>query len=333
MLEVPFLVCSSAGTPAMVGDRSNTWVVTCYITGDKLNRDQELKIAEAHANAMFAGIQLYREYMKKCEPMIMSVIPRPALKHRDGAIQAVWIRAYAWMQSLELLNHTKHIQAISAGNRSLLEFANDLVLLHTDPTNNSGWKMHHLAFSERLKAAEQLVDFYGAGNVPSVHSEAESFIQREKTSIDDMRRTLWPNPKNPGKAVHPDRWTGRDLFRDAEAADAAYGVQIKASLGMSLTEYYRTEYRRMNWLIHSTMAGVTNLDSIYYSTAVVLALKWCQELAMFCTQITLKDQQFHNAIDDLNEQWRELRRQRNLNYSMLVSKFDAGEAQSAETES
>jgi hypothetical protein len=295
-----------------------------------LSSDQELKIAEAHANAMFAGIQLYREYMKKCEPMIMGVLPRPALKHRDGAVQAVWIRAYAWMQSLELLNHTKHIQAISAGNRSLLEFAVDLVLLHTDPTNNSGWKMYHLAFSERLKAAEQLVDFYGAGNVPTVHSEAESFIQREKIPIDDMRRTLWPNAKNPSKAVHPDRWTGRDLFRDAEAADAAYGTQIKSSLKISLTEYYRTQYRRMNWLIHSAMAGVTNLDRIYYSTAAVLALKWSQDLAMFCTQITLKDQQFHDAIDDLNEQWQELRRDRNLNYGTLMRSFEAGDSRSPE---
>ena len=281
---------------------------------------------------MFAGIQLYREYMHKCEPMIMAVIPRPALKHRDDAIRAVWIRAYAWMQSLELLNHTKHIQAISAANRSLLEFSVDLVLLHNDPTNSSGWKMYHLAFSERSKAAEQLVAFYGAGNVPAVHSEAESFILREKNSIDDMRRTLWPNAKNPSKAVHPDRWTGRDLFTDVEDADAAYGDQIKASLGLSLAEYYRTEYRRMNWLIHSTMAGVTNLDRIYYSNAAVLALKWCQDLAMFCTQITLKDQQFHDAINDLNAQWRELRRQRDLNYGMLMREFEAGELSSNETE-
>src|SRR5260370_14488777 len=177
-----------------------------------MSSDRELKTAEAHANAVFAGIKLYREYLHKCEPMIMAVLPRPAFRHRDDAIRAVWLRAYAWMQSLELLNHTKHIQAISAGNRSLLEFSVDLVLLHTDPTNSSGWKMYHLAFSERLKAAEQLVEFYGAGNVPANRSEAESFILREKNSIDDMRRALWPNAKDPSKAVHPARWTRKDLF-------------------------------------------------------------------------------------------------------------------------
>jgi hypothetical protein len=230
------------------------------------------------------------------------------------------------MQSLELLNHTKHIQAISAGNRSLLEFTVDLVLLHTDPTNSGGWKMYHLAFSERLKAAEQLVAFYGAGNVPAVYAEAEDFIAREKAIIEHTRMTLWPSVKDPTKGVHPERWTGRNLFDDVVAADAAYGDQIRASLGIPLAEYYRTEYRRMNWLIHSTMAGVSKLDRIYYSNAAGLALKWCQDLAMFCTQITLKDQQFNEAIDDLNAQWRKLHEQRNLNYALLMQQYEAGKA-------
>jgi hypothetical protein len=294
-----------------------------------LSSEQELREAEARADAMFAGVKLYLEYMRKCEPMIMSILVRPALRHRDEAVRAVWLRAYAWMQSLELLNHTKHIQAISAGNRSLLEFTVDLVLLHTDPTNSGGWKMHHLAFSERLKAAEQLVDFYGAGNVPAAHAEAEAYIAREKASIEDMRRNLWPNAKDPAKGIHPDRWTGRNLFEDVRAADAAYGDQIRTNLGVTLAEYYRTEYRRMNWLIHSTMAGVTNLDRIYYSSAAALALKWSQDLAMFCTQITLRDQQFHDAIDDLNAQWRELRNHRDVNYSLLMREYKAGQQASA----
>lgn len=297
-----------------------------------MSSDQELRDVEARANAMFAGVKLYLEYMRKCHDMIMSVLPRPAFGHRDNAVQAVWLRAYAWMQSLELLNHTKHLQPISAGNRALLEFTVDLVLLHTDPTNSSGWKMHHLAFSERLKAAELLVAFYGADNVPAVHAEAESFIAREKASIEDMRFHLWPSAKNPSKGIHPERWTGRHLFDDAVAADAIYGDQIRSALGMPLAEYYRTEYRRMNWMIHSTMAGVTNFGPIYYSTAAMLALKWCQDLAMFCTQITLRDQQFNDAIDDLNAQWQELRDERERNYIMLMREHKAGEEPPPATE-
>jgi hypothetical protein len=124
--------------------------------------------------------------------------------------------------------------------------------------------------------------------------------------------------------------TGRNFFDDVVAADASYGDQIRDNLGMSLAEYYRTEYRRMNWMIHSTMAGVTNLDRIYYSTAAMLALKWCQDLAMFCTKITLRDQQFNDAIDDLNTQWRELRDQRDHNYEMLMRQHEAKKSPSAE---
>jgi hypothetical protein len=290
-----------------------------------LSTDRELRETEARANAMFAGVKLYLDYMRRCERMIMSVLPRRGFEHRDNAVRAVWLRAFAWMQSLELLNQTKHIQAILAGNRSMLEFTVDLVLLHADPTNDSGWKMYHLAFSERLKAAEQLVSFYGAGNVPVIHAEAEAYIAREKAPVEDMRVRLWPNAKDPTKGRDPDRWTGRNLFNDVEAADAVYGDQIRESLGVSLTEYYRTEYRRMNWLIHSAMAGITNLDRIYYSAAAGLALKWCQDLAMFCTQITLRDQRFNDAIDDLNRQWQELRHQRDLNYTMLMREHEIGE--------
>jgi hypothetical protein len=57
-----------------------------------------------------------------------------------------------------------------------------------------------------------------------------AFIAREKASIEDMRRHLWPSPKDPSKGMHPDRWTGRNLFEDVRAADAAYGDQIRASL-------------------------------------------------------------------------------------------------------
>lgn len=86
----------------------------------------------------------------------------------------------------------------------------------------------------------------------------------------------------------------------------------------------------MNWLIHSTMAGVTNFDRIYYSSATGLALKWCQDLAMFCTQITLGDQQFNDAINDLNAQWQKLREQRDHNYTMLMRERKANKPPSAE---
>jgi hypothetical protein len=100
--------------------------------------------------------------------------------------------------------------------------------------------------------------FYGEKGVtvPNVYEDPERFYQNEKTIVDDMRRTLWPLKKNPAKAEHPKRWTGSsDLSVDIEEADRLYGAEIEANLGVGLLEYYRTEYRKMNWQIHSGIAG------------------------------------------------------------------------------
>jgi len=73
--------------------------------------------------------------------MIQGVLSQPAVGHRDTSLKGIWLRALAWMQSLETLNHTKHVQAISAGNRALLEISVDMVLLHHDKSNALGWKI------------------------------------------------------------------------------------------------------------------------------------------------------------------------------------------------
>lgn len=54
---------------------------------------------------------------------------------------------------------------------------------------------------------------------------------------------------------------------------------------------------------------------------------------MFCTQVTLRDQQYHDAINDLNEQWRELRHQRDLNYALLMREYETKEMSSEKEES
>lgn len=42
------------------------------------------------------------------------------------------------------------------------------------------------------------------------------------------------------------------LFKDIKKVDKHFGALIKEELGKSLTELYRTEYNRMNWMIHGS---------------------------------------------------------------------------------
>jgi hypothetical protein len=234
------------------------------------------------------------------------VLPKQATRHRDESLSGLWYRSWGWIQSLKLLNSTKHVQAHLAGNRALLEIATDMILLHRDSTNKSGWMYVQWGQSEKWKAAEQTVNFYASQGVPvpDIHEEIEKFYKNHAASVVDMRRTLWPDKKDPSKGVHPSRWTGRsDLFRDVEEADRVYGAEIKVDLGMSLTEYYRTEYRRMNWLIHSGAPGWWNIEAPGISIMSGLALRGAATLAMLCTKGILLDAGYNHAIEDLRRHW------------------------------
>ncbi len=219
----------------------------------------DLERSNAFASGMYRGVQVVAAYMHdRAAPLVDGVLPKPDVGHRDASMKGLWLRARGWVQTLERLDETKYVQAISTANRALLEITTDLIVLHHDKTNESGWKLHWWGVSEKMKAAEQTVRFYEDQGlvVPDEYSDLEEFYRNEKQIVDDMRRTLWPVRNNPGKAEHPKRWTGKsDLSVDVERADELHGVVIRADLGKGLVEYYRTEYRKMNWQIHSGTAG------------------------------------------------------------------------------
>jgi hypothetical protein len=266
----------------------------------------DLEQTEAGAAGFYRGLEVVAGYMESVSGLVAGVMPRPATTHRDQSLSGLWYRAWGWIQSLKQLNSTKHVQAHLAGNRALLEIAIDMILLHRDPTNKSGWMYVQWGQSEKLKAAEQTINFYAGRGVPlpGTYEDTEKFYKNHVAVIADVRRALWPDRKDPTKGTHPARWTGRsDLFRDVEEADRVYGAQIEADLGVSLTEYYRTEYRRMNWLIHSGAPGWWNVEAPGISLMSALSLRWSATLAMLCTKVMLLDAGYNHAIDDLRRHW------------------------------
>src|SRR5947209_8335364 len=75
-----------------------------------------------------------------------------------------------------------------------------------------------------------------------------------KTAIETQRSALW-------NGRHPNRWTDRNLQADVIEADRFLGGEIRNELGHSLSEYYETEYRRMNWYVHgSALASMRGLS-------------------------------------------------------------------------
>jgi hypothetical protein len=273
----------------------------------------ELEDTTAFATGLYQGVQVVADYMKDKSPLIENVFCKPHTGYRDACIKALWLRARAWMQSLEVLNHAKHVQAISMANRALLEITVDLLLLHHDKTNSSGWKMFQWGISERMRAAEQTVNFYAERElpIPDRYAPLERFYLAEKRIVDDYRIRLWPDRKNPEKPVHPARWTGSsDLSVDIEEADRLYGPEIESNLGIRLLEYYRTEYRKMNWQIHSGIAGVWNCDPEAFEIIAGISLKWAADLGMLCTKIALMDFGYQYAIEGLRKEWENVKERR-----------------------
>jgi hypothetical protein len=293
-----------------------------------MENEFEIEESKAFATGLFQGAQLVSQYMKDRYPLIEGVIIKSETGHREAALKGLWMRAYAWMQTLGKLNDPLDFQAISVGNRALLEVTVDLVLLHHDKTNESGWKMFQWNVSEKMKASEQIVNFYNEQglSVPDTYEAQEIFFRNEKSIVDNIRVTLWPNKKNPSKPVHPDRWTGNsNLFPDIENADRLYGSVIKADMGSTLVEYYRTEYRKMNWRIHSGVASFWNQPPEAFNLVAAFGFKWCADFSMLCTKIILTDFGFDIALEGLEQEWEKIKNQRDLVCFQALNKFHSGE--------
>ena len=285
----------------------------------------QLDETTAFATGLYQGVQLVADYMKQKSPLIEDVFCKPDTGHRDACIKALWLRSSAWLQSLELLNHAKHVQAISMANRALLEITVDLVLLHHDKTNLSGWKMFQWGISERMRAAEQTIGFYKERGrpIPDRYQDLDNFFLNEKSIVDDYRIRLWPNRKNPQKPVHPARWTGSsDLSVDIEEADRLYGSESQDNIGMTLLEYYRTEYRKMNWQIHSGVAGVWNFEAPVFELIAGVAMKWCADFGMFCTKIALRDFGYVQAVEGLTKEWDDVKTRRAFVFAEVQQGLD-----------
>lgn len=288
----------------------------------------EIEESKAFATGLFQGAQIVSYYMKDRCHLIRGAIIKSETGHRETCLKGLWMRAYAWMQTLEKLNSSLDFQAVSVANRALLEITVDLILLHHDKTNESGWKMFWWNLSEKLKASEQVVNFFNEQGVtvPDTYHAQEIFYKDEKSIVDNMRITLWPNERIPSKPVHPDRWTGSsNLFPDIEKADQLYSSVIKADIGSTLVEYYRTEYRKMNWRIHSGVASFWNQPPASFNLVCGLAFKYCADFGMLCTKIVLADFGFDASLEGLKQEWEKIKRKRDFHYVEEMYKFHAGE--------
>ncbi|MGI8787444.1 MAG: hypothetical protein ACR2HG_06775 [Pyrinomonadaceae bacterium] len=249
------------------------------------SNDFSIEKCEALAQTYFQNIQLVYEFAENHKHTIMSVISKPDTNYRDDCIKGLWSRIYFWLYSLSRLNATRDFQAFGSANRAILEITIDLVLLHQDKSNSSGWKMYWWSRSEKLQGAEQVIKFFIEANIdiPNIYTEQQNFIKREQPMISHMRKMLW-------NGKHPKRWTGnRYLSEDVKNADVFWGGKFLEVLNKTLLEYFQTEYKKMNWYVHSGVASFWDLPKESFPIISAFFLKGCSDFASLSTQIVIKD--------------------------------------------
>jgi hypothetical protein len=158
---------------------------------------------------------------------------------------ATYIRTQGNVESLLLLQHQKHVQAIAMLARALFELAVDARLLEAIP---NGWlKMTAHAEVEKLRLANKIIKFKGANRgVTTDTTVYQNFISQNSKRIAAVQKSIWPNLK---KVEH---WSGLTL------ADRC------TFLKSPFDQIYAEDYPRVSWYTHPGLTGVANIPHVTF---------------------------------------------------------------------
>jgi hypothetical protein len=268
---------------------------------------ENIQRAHEFANSWYAGLQAILPTFEKYQDMILGVCSFSKAP-RDKALLQLWARAYSWILTLNKLNEPKDYQSVAITVRALLEISVDVALIHKGDADGFAMKMAAFLEVEKLKMCEQLVAYYIDKKLPlpRMHQMHKDFIDNNKSRIENNRSIWWPKLK----ANDVKRWTGNDLSRDVKEVDRLYGEELTEDLDMPLEEFYRTEYRRINWHIHSGLASTWEMPIESFAISAGFGIKWSVDLAFLIAKIILLDLKLTSHLPDIRHQWQELSNER-----------------------
>jgi hypothetical protein len=256
---------------------------------------------EGIAAGFHQGANAVKGYMQNSAEPMLRLLLSPT--NTERCLGVLFDRSLCWMLSLERLNNAQDFQAVAACVRSLLESTVDVILLCHDQSGESAERMVDWATSSKFKHCELAMKFYSDQGkcLPDEHQPMKAFFDQHLTIVPALRAKHW-------SAIHPPRWTGRNLANDCKEADALEPTFIGAELEMSLAELYESQIRRLNWNVHgSGLAGVQNVPAAAFYLSCALGYKWSADLAMLTTKLILRDTGFASVSAEIGRKWDEIR--------------------------
>jgi hypothetical protein len=260
---------------------------------------------EALCVGMLADVGVTTKHMREVIRPRLDAILNPT--QRELCVCNIFLRALCWMETLARLDRVQDFQAVAACTRFELEAAVDLVILRSDRNGKLTTKMEAWVTSTKFKAAENATNFYRARGetIPAVHQPLTSFYDNNRDFVKNLRIEHWGGR-------HPDRWTGSTLLEDCSTADGLSPVQVVDEMGIGLTEFYETEVRRLNWLIHGSGAAILGrAPAPWFFLNVALGLKWSSDLGGLVSALTMESLRFDEAIHNMDGERKRLRAERN----------------------
>lgn len=237
---------------------------------------------------------------KRAFPSIRHITPSA----RTACFHSIFFRVLSWVRSLRQLKSPGHFQAIASGTRALLEAVVDVLLIHHDETDNNVTKVYWWGRSAILKSNKAQIEFSlnrKRRDAQSVKNLLE-FVETHEAEILEMRKKLWPDPKNPNKGKHPERWTGSgNLLTDVINADILYQHLVEKYLTTSLEELYETFYRQLNWNVHGSGLVTRNVYGHKAGLPVMCALYYqiCSRLSVLFMSIILEEYKKDEKLSDV----------------------------------
>ena len=163
----------------------------------------------------------------------------------EGCHLANYIRTQGNVETLLLLQHSKHVQTIAMIARALFELSVEARLLEVVP--NSWALVTHHAEVEKLRLANKIIAFKNAN--PGVTTDTtlyRQYIDHESPRITAVQSSLWPGVK---RVTH---WSGMNLSERC------------AFLKAPFDQIYGEDYPRISWYAHPGLTGVANVQFLTF---------------------------------------------------------------------
>jgi hypothetical protein len=212
-----------------------------------------------------------------------------------GYLRGILLRVVEWLRTTDKLNEPGDFQAAAAGARAVFEISVDLTLLEFDKAHHTFEKVQAWEASAQQRHGMKLGQYYEGrpGPVPPGVEFKIASAKASEPAAREERARLWPHMKG----RHPDRWTGRNLGRDA--------IEAETLAARGFAEFYANHYPRTCLYVHgSGLARVAGLSTELFPVLSTIAFDTIGRFAIVVAEMTLRlaghwDTEADRAIQDL----------------------------------